>query len=131
MDDDHDDILLISEAFEKYTDHLRVVHAYNGYEGVMTLQKMNEKGSLPCLIILDINMPVMNGKEALKKIRADRNYDDIPVIMFSTSNNLADKRYAEGLNADFITKPLSYNDMRALVDEFVSRCNIKAINDVR
>jgi CheY-like chemotaxis protein len=63
VDDDIDDLLLISEAFQKYTDHLTVIHASNGVEGLKCLNKFLQQGKLPCLVILDINMPVMNGKE--------------------------------------------------------------------
>lgn len=130
VDDDHDDLVLIAEAFEKYTDHLRVVHAYNGYEGIKALDKMRIKGSLPCLIILDINMPVMNGKEALKKIKEHTAYKNIPVIMFSTSSSSLDKKYAENLGAEFITKPISYTDIKSLVAEFVSKCRLEVEHKV-
>jgi CheY-like chemotaxis protein len=125
IDDDHDDLMLLAEAFEKHTDHLRVVHAYNGQEGIRVLDNMKRKSSLPCLIILDINMPVMDGKEALKLIRANPAYQNIPVVMFSTSNNPFDKKFAEELGAEFITKPVSYIDMKSLVAEFASKCRFE------
>lgn len=124
VDDDQDDLLFIAEAFEKYTDHLRVIHAGNGAEGLATLRNMEDKGSLPCLLILDINMPVMNGKEMLKRVKEHPRYKNIPVILFSTSSNPLDKKFAENLGADFITKPSCFNDLESLVDEFVSKCKL-------
>lgn len=125
VDDDHDDLMLIADAFENYTSHLRVVHAYNGLEGLAALEKMKEKGSLPCLVILDINMPRMNGKEMLKRLRASSEFKDLPVILFSTSNSTSDKQFARELNADFITKPVSFSNLQALITEFVSKCTFE------
>jgi CheY-like chemotaxis protein len=127
VDDDHDDLMLIAEAFEKYTDHLKVIHAYNGFEAMQCLEKMEKLGSLPCLIILDINMPVMDGKVTLSRIKNSEKYRDIPAVMFSTSSSMTDKLYAENLGADFITKPVTYTDMESLVSQFAERCRFSAV----
>ena len=127
VDDDHDDLLIISEAFEKYTDHLTVVHARHGYEALQILKSMSQKNKLPCLIILDINMPVMDGKETLSEIRRNENYKNIPVVIFSTSRHLYEKKFAENLDAEFITKPIQYSHLESLVQEFVQKCRIGAV----
>jgi CheY-like chemotaxis protein len=124
IEDDQDDLLLIAEAFEKHTDHLRVVHSHNGYEGLNTLEKMKEDNSLPCLVIIDINMPVMDGNETLRQIRSEKEYNDLPVVMFSTSSNPSDKKLAAELDADFMTKPSSIKEMETLVSAFVNKCRI-------
>jgi len=120
VDDDIDDLLLISEAFEKYTDHLKVIHASNGAEGLKVLEKMQE--NLPCLLIIDINMPIMDGKEMLVKLREQPQFKDLPVIMFSTSASSMDKQFAENYQAEFFSKPATYNDLRDVVAQFVSKC---------
>lgn len=125
VDDDHDDLLLLAEAFEQYTEHLIVKHAFNGFEGIQTLEEMRRNGSLPCLIILDINMPVMDGKATLTKIKSTEAYKDIPVVMFSTSQNPNDVSFAENLGAEYFIKPISYNNMKELVGDFVKRCNLQ------
>lgn len=127
VDDDMDDLLLIADAFEKYTDHLRVIHARNGQEGLSKLQAMNKQGSLPCLVILDINMPVMSGKEMLQHLRKDKHLSHLPVILFSTSSNPDDKLYARTYDADYITKPVNYSDLESLVSEFVTKCKYEAV----
>ena len=124
VEDDHDDLLIISEAFEKYTDHLTVVHAPHGYEALQILKKMRLDNKLPCLIILDINMPVMDGKETLSEIRKNDDYQNIPIVIFSTSRHLPDKEFAQNLDAAFISKPVQYSDMENLVKEFVQKCRI-------
>lgn len=127
VDDDHDDLMLISEAFEKYTDHLKVVHAFNGHEGLAALKKMKEKGSMPCLVILDINMPLMDGKQMLKKMREQTDFENLPVVLFSTSGSPNDRLCAEQFDADFITKPVNFADLETVVSEFVSRCRFEAV----
>lgn len=125
VDDDIDDLHLISDAFEKYTDHLIVLHACNGLEGLETLEKMHEAGSLPCLLIIDINMPIMDGKQMLEKLRTHSLFKDLPVILFSTSNSENDKQFAERHDADFIPKPAKYSELKSLVSKFVSKCKIE------
>jgi len=120
VDDDIDDLFLISEAFEKFTHDLKVVHSENGVEGLKTLEKMQE--NLPCLVIIDINMPIMDGKEMLVKLRTHSQFKDLPVIIFSTSGSEKDKQFAEDNNAEFISKPASYSELKSLVQQFVSKC---------
>ena len=127
VEDDHDDLLIISEAFEKYTDHLIVVHAPHGREAMHILKSMSLNNKLPCLIILDINMPVMDGKETLSEIRKNKDYDNIPIVIFSTSRHLPDKEFAENLDATFISKPVQYLDMENLVKEFVAKCRLGTV----
>lgn len=126
VDDDHDDLMLIADAFERYTDYLKVVHAHNGLEGLSMLKKMQDNESLPCLVIIDINMPKMDGKEMLRTIRSNKDFQNLPVILFSTSNSEKDKDFAESLDADFITKPVSFPNLESLIAEFVSKCQFEA-----
>ena len=123
-EDDLDDLLMVREAFEKH-DHIEVIHATNGWEAINILRSMQSNHILPCLIIMDINMPVMDGKEALIKIKTDDAIKEIPVVLFSTSNSLADQNFALKWNVDLITKPLHYDDLESIAREFVNRCNFE------
>ena len=126
VDDDIDDLFLISEAFEKFTHDLTVVHAENGVEGLKTLEKMEE--NLPCLVIIDINMPIMDGKEMLVKLRTHSQFKNLPVIMFSTSGSEKDKQFAGDNDAEFISKPASYTELKSLVRQFVNKCRFDVKN---
>jgi CheY-like chemotaxis protein len=126
VDDDADDLMLIAEAFERYTDHLTVVHANNGVEGLRTLDKMYKEHKLPCLVVIDINMPIMDGKQMLRKLRDHAGYKDLPVVMFSTSHSLQDHEFAETYDAEFVSKPSKYRELEALVEQFVSKCRFEA-----
>lgn len=123
-EDDLDDLFMVREAFEQH-DHIEVVHAANGWEALHILKGMETNQGLPCLVILDINMPVMDGKETLVKIRSEQTYKAIPVVLFSTSNSLIDKAFAQQWGVELITKPLNFDDLETIAREFVDRCNFE------
>ncbi len=78
-----------------------------------------EKYPLPGLILLDLNMPKMNGAETLEKIKNNSELKNIPVIVLTTSKAEEDiiNSYDLGVNS-FITKPVSFEDLIKLVSIF-------------
>lgn len=86
-EDDVDDLFIVKQGFEKHL-HIDVVHAPDGRRALLILEDMARDNSLPCLVILDINMPVMNGREALQAIRSHSRLSKLPVVLFSTSSTL-------------------------------------------
>lgn len=121
-EDDRDDLFLVRECFAQYSDLIEIVHAENGKEALSALGHLVSKGIEPCLIILDINMPVMDGRQALSQIKAKETYQHIPVVVFTTSNSNLDKSFAQKWGADFITKPLQIRDLETLARDFAKRC---------
>lgn len=124
-EDDMDDLQLVVECFQKFKDEIEIRHAVNGKEALEILEEMKAKNSRPCLIILDINMPVMDGKQALVKIKNAPAFKEIPTVLFTTSNNKLDIAFAHTWGADFVTKPLKYEDIDHLAEEFSKRCNLE------
>lgn len=112
-DDDLDDCLLLQEALEETLVANRVRFMHNGEE---LLDYLQHSQRLPGLILLDLNMPLMDGRQALAEIKGDSNLRGIPVIVLTTSATMDDVRqsYACGANA-FITKPATYSGMLAMV----------------
>ena len=82
-DDDQDDLMLVKDAFNRYSTNIEVVTVENGSEALSYLNNLSEIDPVPCLIILDINMPLLNGKEALKEIRVMERFKHTPVVLFS------------------------------------------------
>ena len=121
-DDDTDDLMLVQEAFANYTTTVEVVTASDGTEALSYLENLSPLDPAPCLIILDVNMPRMNGKEALKAIRSRERFEEIPVALFTTSSLPLDKAFAERYKASFITKPIDVNQMAIIADQFVENC---------
>ena len=84
-----------------------LVHKNNGKEALEYLRNTNNRR--PSLILLDLNMPVMNGLEFLKIVKADKTLKEIPVIVVTTSNESCDKEESFNYSvAGYIVKPVSY-----------------------
>ena len=106
-DDDLEDRQLIKEALVE-SRLLNQVTFVNDGEELMTALK--ESQTLPGLILLDLNMPKKDGREALREIKSDPRLRPIPVIVLTTSKAEEDiyKTYNLGVNS-FITKPVSFS----------------------
>jgi CheY-like chemotaxis protein len=121
-EDDLDDLFIVKQAFQSYDGAVNILHAHNGFEALEALHQLCDEDKLPCLILLDINMPGMDGREALIKIKQHDRLKHIPVAMFSTSSSTLDKQFAAKWDAGFFTKPLVYDEMEKMVDTFVALC---------
>jgi CheY-like chemotaxis protein len=121
IDDDIDDMAFIQEAIKSYETAFEVTEAENGEQALAYLNEAKTNGSLPCLIIMDINMPKMDGKKAIQLIKADKDLSTIPLVVFTTSSNISDKRYFELYNVQCITKPNHYSAFRKKVTEMLSQ----------
>ena len=121
-EDDLDDLFIVQEAFENYDPEILLVHAENGFTALERLNQLHATGVSPCLIILDINMPGMNGRETLVRIKQAENFKNIPVFLFTTSSSDGDRVFAKKWGADFITKPLLFNELEELAKTFVKHC---------
>jgi CheY-like chemotaxis protein len=115
-DDDADDRLLMAEAFEE--NNIPCILKFVE-DGVDLLDYLTKKGKydldtddIPDLILLDINMPRKDGKEALKEIKENPLLKHIPVVMFSTSKSPEDVTITYKLGANsFIVKPSSFEGL--------------------
>jgi CheY-like chemotaxis protein len=120
MDDDADDLVFIQEAIKSYSTPFSVVEAKNGEEGLAYLSRAKQSGELPCLIIMDINMPKMDGRRAIQLIKEDNDLSKIPLVVFTTSSSSLDKRYFELYQVHYITKPNQYQAFTSKVSEMLS-----------
>ena len=121
-DDDADDLELVCEAFEAYSKNVEVLTFCDGGRILAHIKAMSDGEPTPCLIILDINMPVVNGKDALIQLRQMERLDNVPVVLFTTSSMPVDKTFAEQHKAGFITKPLNAKQMERIADQFIEHC---------
>ena len=114
-DDDPDDQLLVNDALEEARLGNPIDFSNNGKE---LLEYLNREGKfshlvdepLPGLILLDLNMPIMVGREVLSKIKQHDKFRSIPIIVLTTSKAEADiaRTYDMGVNS-FIMKPVSFD----------------------
>ncbi|MGJ8592842.1 MAG: response regulator [Aquaticitalea sp.] len=106
IDDDEDDQLFFQEALELINPSLQCDTAGNGK---IALDKLKASETMPDLIFLDLNMPVMNGLELLSHIKNDIKINKIPIGIFTTSNINEDVELTKKLGAKFfITKPSDF-----------------------
>ena len=127
VEDDPGDVLMTREAFEhnKVANHLSVVS-----DGVSAMEYLRKQGShagavTPDLILLDLNLPRMDGREVLAELKADAELRKIPVVVLTTSEAEEDVVRAYSLHANaFVTKPVDFDRFIEVVqkidDFFVS-----------
>jgi CheY-like chemotaxis protein len=130
-DDDPDDIELVEEAFKHYANNVEVITFRDASQALSYLKNLSDGDPFPCLIILDINMPLMSGKEALVRLRNMERYESIPVVLFTTSSMPLDKGFAQHHNAGFITKPLGYEQMAVIIKQFIDHCTDETQKKIR
>ena len=130
-DDDKDDLELVQDSFAQYSNNVEVVTFLNGSQTLSFLFGLQKTEPTPCLIILDINMPILNGKEVLVKLRQTERYANVPVVLFTTSSQPIDKSFAKQYNAGFITKPLGIKQMEIITDQFIDHCAEEIRNNIR
>jgi len=117
VDDDTDDREIIRDAFKSNNnDHYEYVFIETGDQLLEFLANASEV-DLPSLILLDLNMPGKDGREALKEIKTSDRYRNIPTIIFTTSGSQKDKEMSYTLGANcFITKPDTFNKLVELAN---------------
>ncbi|MDD5300964.1 MAG: response regulator [Gallionella sp.] len=120
-DDDPDDRLLVQDAF----DEIRLANPLVFVEdGVELMDYLHRRGGyahlagspLPGLILLDLNMPKKDGREALKEIKADPALRMVPIVVLTTSNAEEDilRTYDLGTNS-FIVKPVTFDKLVEII----------------
>ncbi len=122
-DDDPDDRDFVREAFAEHTSDIELVTFPDGIELFKFICHTQKNTESPCLIILDVNMPMLSGKETLRMLRGRKGYEDTPVILFTTSISPHDASFAERYGAGFISKPLTEKQMDLIVERFLDHCN--------
>ena len=121
-EDDIDDQELFTEIFDTVKENVELRFAKSGLEILQYLENCQGK-DLPCLIILDYNMPELNGAEILEKLREKKEYDHIPKIIWSTSGSkvFREKSLEFGANA-YIIKPSNVNELKEVASYMLSYC---------
>ena len=117
IDDSDADVYLFQEAFKGLQNVQELKVARDGGQALQHLQAAAGNKYLPVLILLDLNLPKMDGFEVLRTIRADPKLRAIPVVVFSSSSDRSQvyRAYEMGANA-YVVKPM--NDFVDLVGDF-------------
>jgi CheY-like chemotaxis protein len=117
VEDSPTDVLLVREALEqaKLAVHLDV--AEDGVQAMRYLREhLETDGLVPDLVLLDLNLPAMDGREVLAEIKSDPQLKVIPVVVLTSSTAEDDVLRAYGLHANcYITKPVDFTSFRDVV----------------
>lgn len=116
-DDDRDDSEMFCEALSEIDNDIICRTAINGEE---LLIKLSEYGK-PDLIFLDLNMPIIDGWECLHHLKNDERYEDIPVVIISTSSHREEIDKAVNLGAIcYLVKPNSFNELKEILADLMT-----------
>lgn len=107
VEDDQVDAMTVKRALKELHVTNPLVHVENGEEALAFLVAPDQER--PCIILLDLNMPVMNGVEFLQRIKQDHNLKATPVVVLTTSEEQQDKVDSFNLGvAGYMAKPVDY-----------------------
>lgn len=115
VDDDEDDCKLLDEAIKKNKQPSSVKYVRSGEEAITFLTASVKQGNYPRLIVLDINMPKMNGFQLLLEIRKILPVF-VPILFLTSSSQDKDIIYSENHQASFMTKPTDLKGYQAIAD---------------
>jgi CheY-like chemotaxis protein len=113
IEDDMIEVMKFNRTLSKLDIHHNIVEAKNGEDALKILQ---DKDRLPDIILLDLNMPKINGIEFLTILKNDKDLKYIPTVILTTSNNRKDllECYKIGI-AGYVIKPLKFDDYVQLI----------------
>jgi CheY-like chemotaxis protein len=129
-DDDDDEYIFFEEALNKLNRNITLKTFPNGEKLLVWLEQVD---NLPDALFLDINMPLLGGFETLQMIRKEKRYDDLPVIIYSTSNALQDRSKAFSYGANlYLSKVVAIKDLSGNLGRIIDAIedqNLEVIKD--
>jgi CheY-like chemotaxis protein len=122
VDDDADDHFLLREAIREVDPQMQIMEFHNGADAMKYFKEAKAEHDLPCVMVLDINMPVMDGKETLRRIKADPALAHVQVVVLTTSASRIDKEYFAAHGVEMYTKPVDSEGLKQIAELFVQHC---------
>lgn len=119
VDDDDEDVLMLRTAARRSGHEVRIVHLPGG----LALLDAVDQATLPerCVVLLDLNMPAMDGFTVLERLRRRPRGELLPVVVYTTTSDQVqvDRAYASGANA-FLTKPSSLGETATVMGAVIT-----------
>ena len=126
-DDDADDLELITGFFKQYNPDINVLEFKDGKEVLKFLDEFAINAT-PLLIVLDINMPRLNGKETLVAIRNHERYQYIPVVIYTTSVSKSDEDFCRQLGASWVSKSTTIEGVKQVAKVLAEFCDLQNVH---
>lgn len=118
IDDDIEDIEIFQDALGDVDPSVQLLTARNGKDALALLGAAEV---LPDYVVLDINMPGMDGKSCLQEIRKEKRFDPIDIVIYSTNGLPQDIEKIESLQARFVRKANSFDDLRSMIRGMIDK----------
>ena len=123
VDDDIDDLLLLKEALLSIDNNCSILTALDGNEALAGLKETRDNNKkLPNLIVLDISMPIMDGRQLLAILKNEEKLKDLPIVVLTTSSNISDINYCKQFDIELITKPFELSQLYKIAEKLLSYC---------
>jgi CheY-like chemotaxis protein len=124
-DDDADDLELVTGYFKQFNPRVHVLEFMDGNEVLKFLEETASFHDMPLLIVLDINMPLLNGRETLLAIRNHPRYKHIPVVIYTTSNSQSDEDFCDRNGASWAVKSNSIEGVKQIAKVLAEFCELQ------
>ena len=123
VDDDKEDRDLIKDTFEELGYGYSIHFEENGEKAIAYLQQCRANNCTPCLVVLDLNMPILNGRQTLHLIKNDPLFEHLTVMIYSTSLNPMERDECLALGAhSYVVKPVTYEESIRVANLFYTLC---------
>jgi len=120
-EDDPDDALMLKDAFSEINQNM-VTFLNNGKLLIEHIQQLLLTNKLPNLIVIDLNMPVLDGRGVIKELQKNTETKNIPLVVLSTTKSKEDIDSVMALGAsEFFTKPASFSDLVGITNTIASK----------
>ena len=127
IDDDEDDRMLLYATIQEMDADVKVMEAENGVEALSILKAAESANDLPCLIVMDLNMPFMDGRQTLKRIKEDPGLKELPLVVFTSGSNPDDRNFFESQGINMVVKPSDLQYLHRIVQAFLTACRLSPL----
>jgi CheY-like chemotaxis protein len=124
-DDDKDDIEILTTALKEMDSGLQVVIANDGRNALEQLGTIQAGGTSACVLVMDMNMPKMDGRETVVAIKNDSQYEGLPILLFSTAKSKTDEMFAQKWGVHFFQKPDTVQGLNDVAKVIIEMCREK------
>lgn len=122
VDDDIDDIEIWKDIFTGFSNAPRFDAVNSGELALHYLEQIKHIPQQLCFLLVDMNMPKMDGKKLVQTIKQDKHFQEVPIAFVSTSMNPKDEEMALNLGVLYYRKPSNMEGLEKLASEIIEYC---------
>jgi DNA-binding response OmpR family regulator len=113
IEDDLDDIELLEEAIQRFAGSYALKYITDGHHAMEYIREISD---IPDIIILDVNLPKVDGKDIIREIKSSSRLNNIPLVVLTTSSSRFDMKFAQEYEVDkYLIKPTSVEQIKETV----------------